>query len=482
MYSYPKELKAGFTSSVIWGVAGVLLCWFWFFASFNPLDLSLSLTPYDHKRVMQVLLVCMLALPFCLKEYRSILSELLKDKFLCLMWFLSFIFVFISSVNADNRLHSLFESLHWFLLTTIFCCGFYIVRAGLISLLIVGLLALFSLMVLKALLFLLFQVIDAAPLRVALLYPGVEHHRFFNQIQVFMIPLLFIWGLRSKLKRIAYFFLFLNLLLAFCGGARGLLVGLFGGALLAYLLLKPWRMEILRTLAVALVAFLIYIVIGAMADIGENADVLRAHSSGRLIIWQRLIAALDFSHFYMGEGSGAFSYHSFNRLEGHPHNSLLQFLYEWGILGTLVTLAAFLRIVYIAWQSLKNQVYTPSDENVTAALLVSVMSAAVYSLFSGIVVMPIPQTLFFLFAGLLWGKAFTRERLKDASCESSSSKIFTNIFTRSALFGTIAALLVLYVVLCGAYLNQQAGPSEEFRAPRFWAVGAQFSEWSGADQ
>ena len=458
---------------LIWFCLSV--CLLWFFFSFNPLDIGLRATPYDHKRLMQISLVCLLTLLFFSQEYRSAVSLLFKIKLPLVLWGGSLALVVVSSALADNPLHSIFESLHWLLLASIFCGGFYLASIGKASSILMGLLVLHCLMVLKALLFLLFEVASGDSLRPALLYPGVEHHRFFNQVQVFMVTLLYIWLVRTEFKKFAYFFLFINLLLACCGGARGLLVGLFSAGTLAYLLLNPWRREIQNAALVALLAFISYVVIGFFLDTGASADVFRAHTSGRSVIWERLIESLGLSHLLLGEGAGAFSYHDFGRREGHPHNSLLQFLYEWGLLATLAAVGALLWILVIAVRTLGKGALDKASTDINAALLVSVMSAGIYSLFSGVVVMPMPQTLFFLFSGLLWGLVLGSPLLNVDPVRGAPVQSFAFGFGyRIFGGGVIVAILLVYLQLCGAYLVQQAGVPEEFRAPRFWAEGAQF--------
>ncbi|PCO06224.1 hypothetical protein AWR36_000050 [Microbulbifer flavimaris] len=414
---------------------------------------------------------------FCSKSYRLELGEIVNERILITVWACSLLLIFTSSVVSDNPIHSLFASLHWFLLSSILCFGFYIARRELVHVLLAGLLILQSLMVLKALLFLLFEVALGDSLRAALLYPGVEHHRFFNQVQVFIVPLLYLWAVQTRFRKFAYFFLFANLLLAFSGGARGLLVGLIGGAVIAGFLLPHLRREVLNAGVVTLFAALAYLGLSLWVELGKNADVLRAHTSGRLVIWQRLIEALEPSHFVLGQGTESFSYHSFNRIEGHPHNSVLQFLYEWGLLATLGMIAAVGRILWLGWQKARCAVDDRSHMVVTASLLVALVSAAIYSLFSGVVVMPIPQTLFFLFLGLLWGavKYDAAEVPEKKPVQIEKGLFRPEAISTSVITGVgLGAVLVVYVHFCGAYLAQQAGAQEEFRAPRFWAQGAQF--------
>ncbi|WP_346837131.1 O-antigen ligase family protein [Microbulbifer sp. SAOS-129_SWC] len=477
VYANIKAVGGVVKHPVFLGWVSVLLCWFWFFVSFNSFDLSLSVTPYDHKRVMQVVLICLFTLCFCFREYRRSVSLLFQDRQLVYLWGVSLVSVFLSSLFSENPTHSLFASLHWLLLLSVFCAGFFMARDQLTSWVITGVLVLHALMVFKALLFLVFEVSVGDSLNAALLYPGVEHYRFFNQIQVFLVPLIAIWAVRTNVKKIAYFFLFVNLLLAFCGGARGLLVGLLGAAVLAYLVLKPWRRDLQVMGLVALLAFAFYCAINQFVQFsGPSSDVLREHTSGRLTIWARLIDALDWSNFFIGKGEDAFSYHSFHRHEGHPHSSFLQFIYEWGAIGAIAAVAALVRVLYVAHKFCICHDERFGEKNIYAGLLVSVLAAAIYSLFSGVVVMPIPQTLLFLFAGLLFGGVTGVSRVSEVGVPKIGFQKGSSSSCQSlATGGVVLGVLLLYVGLCSAYLLQQAGAPEVFRGPRFWAEGAAFT-------
>ncbi len=449
--------------------------WCWFFLSLNPLDIGLPVGQYNNKRIMQLILICIFTLLVCIRAYRVALPRVPQNKLLLTAWVLSLLLVFLSTVFSANIYHSLIESLHWLLLASIFCCGIYVACMGLSRLLLLGLLVLHGLVVLKALLFLGYEVAVGGSLRAEMLYPSVEHHRFFNQVQVFVVPLLFLWAARTDFRKFAYFFLFINILLAFCGGARGLLVGLIAATFLAYLLMKPWRPQILTAAVIGVLAFFVYLILALIVDAGHGSDVFRAHTSGRSIIWRGLIDALSPAHFFIGEGSGAYSYHSLGRKEGHPHNSLLQLIFEWGGVATIAMFSLLLLILLLSWRAICGPNIIGQERDISAAILTAVVSAIIYSLFSGIVVMPIPQTLLFFFLGMLWGKALQSGN-QGLNLDGRTISRTTVIDVASILtcWVGVTVILLLYVTLCSAYFVQQSFDPNEFRAPRFWAEGEQF--------
>ncbi|AQQ68452.1 hypothetical protein Mag101_13030 [Microbulbifer agarilyticus] len=339
---------------------------------------------------------------------------------------------------------------------------------------LLGILLLHGLMLLKALAFLMFELAAKVPVRAEMLYPGVENTRFFNQVQVFMVPLLYVWLARSNYKTIACLFLFINLLLAFAGGARGLLVGLIAGGLVAYVLLKPWRAEVLKAACVCVIACVSYLLLQLLSEVGERADAFRAHSSGRITIWINLIEALGPAHFWLGEGTGSFSYHDFKRHEGHPHNSLLQFIYEWGALGAGAAIVSFACVLLKAYKFFNQSDNCQHQLDITAGLAVSLVSAGFYSLFSGLVVMPMPQTLLFLFAGILLGGLPDYLQSEVAGVHASPKLPGGSWLTyRYLVWGVAFILFGVYLHLFGTYLLQQAELPEVFKGPRFWAQGAQ---------
>jgi O-antigen ligase len=76
---------------------------------------------------------------------------------------------------------------------------------------------------------------------------------------------------------------------------------------------------------------------GTMAIIGRSVDTgTEDYSSGRWDMWAQALAALPQAAWF-GHGQGQFRFlvpaalHSYN----HPHNAVIQFLYQWGFLGTV---------------------------------------------------------------------------------------------------------------------------------------------------
>ncbi|GAA5523912.1 hypothetical protein Maes01_00461 [Microbulbifer aestuariivivens] len=453
----------------------IKLAWFfvvaiaaWFFLSIDPLDTALPIGYYNNKRIVQVALVCVIVSFFCLRIFRCTLFALSREQGLSRPWGVSLVFILASTLLSANPVHSGLETLHWVLLIGLFTAGVFVARAGLSETLLALLLVAHGLLVFKAMLNLAFELCGGVGLRPELILPSVDNIRFFNQVQAFIIPLLLV-ALRSpKFGRFAALFLFLNFLLMLVSGVRGLPLSLMIVGIAGWILLPRLRSNFHYTLLLFVSAFVSYLLIRvSYPESHLHNDIFRTHSSGRVMIWGELIESLSWSHLVLGSGSGSYSYSDFERIEGHPHNSILQFVFEWGGIATIALCVAVLRVLFQAWKSIQNNLHevpTIAREGVLIAAAVS----ALYSLFSGLVVMPVPQTLIFLYMGLLWGgridawEVHNRRRLSYRSLVS---------------YPLIFLTLLTYVTLFSAYFVQQGSDPDAKRGPRLWVEGEQFQEF-----
>ncbi|GAA5444253.1 hypothetical protein Misp06_02439 [Microbulbifer sp. NBRC 101763] len=440
----------------------VAICSLWFFLTINPLHLlilDLGSGYYNFKRFVQVALIGIATLLVFFREYRVGVAKTLNLRGLVLPWLASCFFIFGSAVFSDNKYHSILEGLHWLMLPSVFFVGIYIAKAGLTQRLLGIYLLVHGMVVFKGLLDLGFEVFVSESLRAGMIFSSFGNIRFFNQVQVFIIPLLLIFASRTKFYSLAYLFLFANFLLAFASGARGLLLSIIVTGLLSFVFLKPWRRQILYGLIVCAFAYMAYFLI--LEWLGNVGHIFRTSTSGRLAIWWELLSKLSTLNIFFGNGVGAYTFRDFVYFFGHPHNSILQFLYEWGAIATLSAVAAILWVCWTSYQQLKGD-DDSTKKDIQAALLYALCAASFYSLFSGVFVMPAPQVLFFLFMGLLLGGA-NLEGHKVLRVNQSVSV---------AVRFLCAICLIVFVDLAGKYLVQQAGQQEQVRGPRFWGNGA----------
>src|SRR5690606_36444433 len=148
---------------------------------------------------------------------------------------------------------------------------------------------------------------------------------------------------------------------------------------------------------------------------------------------------------------------------GHPHNSVLQWILEWGGISFVGAVLIVGRILY---KSVLYVMRTP-DDIFALGLFLSWFAALAYSLVDGVIVMPIAQTLFVAFAGLLWGKV----EAKPASQDVVSMTAATNVW-KSFMTGLLILLITVpYVYFASQYYVHQCGASSDIKGPRFWING-----------
>lgn len=103
------------------------------------------------------------------------------------------------------------------------------------------------------------------------------------------------------------------------------------------------------------------------------------YASGRLVIWKETWAAILDSPF-LGHGEGQFRSQIVSAGNGlnHPHNALLQFLYQWGLIGTsalALMLAATVRDLHRAARS---DVWLASIGVVAGLLAMAMLEGSLY--------------------------------------------------------------------------------------------------------
>ncbi|MGB1292177.1 MAG: O-antigen ligase family protein, partial [Pseudoalteromonas sp.] len=148
-------------------------------------------------------------------------------------------------------------------------------------------------------------------------------------MQVICIPILVYYFNSPKLKRLSTIFLTLNLTLLFITGARGALISVLIIFILGYIL-RVYSITTLKKLIYCIAMAIILFIINSLY-FSSNSSIeytLRTTSSGRVEIWLDLISNLKFKNVFIGNGAGAYKNEVFN--VSHPHNSILQILYNWG--------------------------------------------------------------------------------------------------------------------------------------------------------
>ena len=412
------------------------------------LFLIISLTPYideyflglfNEKRAFQSILLILCAL---LYFHSFKLSRTLK-----LMLAIVFILGYISTLKNENSLYSCLNYLHTIMLISLVFLGYKIRDRNSILFYTIF----FSNIFLVSYSFLnysFFIVSGIPPNPDGVLY-GFYNIRFFNQFQVLSIPFVIYFLSHPNLHRVAKVTLTLNFFLLLFSSARGASIAILVTTLIyCYFINRSMVKEILFCLLAAILLFSLHYFYLSFYHSAEYT--IRTDSSKRYELWLEVINNINLKTLLIGNGPGGYKSETFDF--GHPHNSILQILNSWGA----IVLSIVVWFIYkLITQSLafinKNK-----DNNEFLTCFTSFVSLLIYSLVSGVIVMPIPQTFLFVLVGILLGCLGYNLYERKNNTEKKVALIIT--FAISLLY---AALVIL------SYNCLDPKP----HGPSFWSNG-----------
>ena len=261
--------------------------------------------------------------------------------------------------------------------------------------------------------------------------------RFLNQVQVWIIiPLLYLTVLalkRQKGNRIVSVALMLSVSVIIATDARGISIALIATVILWSFIDKTWRWQILLVSSKLVIAgFLLKIIflspLPSIIFSDGTFDVIsvRTHSSGRFQFWLDSLQHIKF----WGNGSGFFICMSeYNKIPyfGHPHNSILQILIEWGVLAVTsycLLLASLLYKVFVT----KRRIVRVSG--------LSLLAGFAYSFVSGVLVMPLSQLLAVLSIAVYWNRCTEQS-------DNRNGKYMGSLSMMLLLFSAITAFTLI---------------------------------------
>ncbi|WP_304637613.1 MULTISPECIES: O-antigen ligase family protein [Pseudoalteromonas] len=429
---------------------------------FITLYFSLTLLPFipifsfdyhNHQRFLQVTLLLLSSILFLVKVGKD--KELLLASPIHKFVFLFIVMGFISSAFANEIIFSFFYTIHFLFLFMFFYIVINEESEQTTSYFIASIAIIHSILALVCFLNVIFSIVDQVKLNPFVIYQNFINIRFFNQVQVFIIPLLIFLLKYKDVKRVVCFFLTLNFLLIFIGHARGALLTIATVFLLAQLFDKHQRKEYQTALLCLLIGLLTYYSCNVLFSSGEVS--LKTGSSGRLFIWQQTISEFTWKHFFIGNGPGVFQ----ASLEGkapmsHPHSSVIEVINEWGFLAFIFLSLA----IYFTIKNAFAYLVLNNEDSTSKALLYSFVSGLIYSLLSGVHVMPVSQTLLFIVWALLLART------------SSKTLTFIN-FTKWKLIIFVIILTSLWYFYGWVALEtyQKMNPDTGYIfGPRFWSI------------
>lgn len=253
------------------------------------------------------------------------------------------------------------------------------------------------------------------------LFLGFANLRFFNQVQTWTLPLLalpFFLAARFPVLRIILFgCLALWWLLLIVAGSRGAFLAVCGGAIITSAVFRerslPWlRLQVVAGGA-ALITYLFSNYFAAPSSLISSKQALPHRLTGAFEDSTRLNLIRDAWDLFVHDpilGSGPMHYaYYFPDSYLHPHNSLLQLLSEWGLPATVLVVSLGLWAIAV-WIKGTRKAALKSDDHMLltrTALLASISGAALHSLVSGIIVMPLSQLLAACIIGFMLGDYLT---------------------------------------------------------------------------
>lgn len=438
-----------------------LLISLFFLCTLIPLIPITSYDYHNHQRIIQIaflLIISLLVLtPFLGNKKPTFKLSLNKKSSV-----LYLIFIFSGCLSALMSMEQSFSLLYTFHISLLILTMYYVNTINdkrSIVFIIYALLITHTSLILICLLNIIFTLSEQLPLNPYVIYSGFINIRFFNQVQVFVLPFLVLLLKFKNIQRIVFIILFLNLLLIFIGQARGALLSFLAFSIFALVLKTTLKKQVLTGLICLLLSWFVFYILDSLNN--SNLDVLRTSSSGRVDIWLTTLQDLSLKHFFIGNGPGVFEISLGNSAPfSHPHNSLIEILNEWG----LIALLSIVSVIFITFKQAIIHLKKHKKDIITESLFYSFTIGITYSLFSGVHVMPASQTLLFIMWGLLLGRVNKNKQLTFS----------INKWIKLSI--TILFIIAWYFYLQKAidiYNNIDPDKGYIF-GPRFWSIGQRF--------
>lgn len=313
------------------------------------------------------------------------------------------------------------------------------------------------------------------------LFRGYANIRFFNQFQVWVFSLLTLLYFEipinlAKFKKVLLVIIALWWMLLFLSASRAALLSLLTAWLVIAVVYGRSSLRFVKVQfysgIIGLGLYLVFFVLLPFVshDHEPAVELVRSGIPGRLLLWQSAIE-LSLQNPILGVGPMHFAWYP--NLHAHPHNSILQWLAEWGVIATSLLLWVFLTGAY-KWHQKFNKgtiaVFTKQKAHVVIALAASSSAGLFYSLASGVFVMPQSQIMLAITVGMMLG-LYVKQH---SDCSVSFVRDKAYLLHRSMFAGFLLLLIVsisptLFNRLDKNYLPDFA--AMKVITPRLWLHG-----------
>ena len=312
--------------------------------------------------------------------------------------------------------------------------------------------------------------------------------RFFSQYQAYallLIPLAAALPGMSRTWRIAVYFIAANFWALQCMiGSRAVWIGALTGTIAVLALARRGRIAWLGQQAALVVAgLLIYLLfsqivasapgatpvpgISAATEFGSQSDTDRIAMASTSL---KMLGA----HPLLGIGPGQWGVNQAVVKNAHPHNSPLQLLSEYGLLGGGAGVALIILLLLSAVTALRAQIQLQTRQGadpVTVTLCAALIMGLVDSLFSGNLIMPHSQILLCVIAGWLVGRT---QPIGPEDARSTGGRRAEKL----ALVGVAMLAMCTTAILAFEYVDvlKSMPGNLQLRHPHFWQYG-RFVDW-----
>ncbi|TYK64443.1 O-antigen ligase family protein [Colwellia echini] len=426
------------------------------FLTLLPLLPIFSFDYHNHQRIWQIALLTFVGMLFSTQLLTRKKTTFYLDSKIIYLIAVFLILGILSSLLGNETQFSLLYTTHFLLLFTLLLYVNQRQSKQSSLLFIYCLVAAHISLLLICLLNIIFSVTEGVDISVYIVYSGFINIRHFNQVQVFILPLLLLLVKIPNARKVIIFMIGLNIYLMFLGKARGTCLVWFTILFFIYLTNKSYKKEVRLAFIISVFVLAIYIILEFFYQ--SSGIKIKGTTSGRFDMWVDIFSQLKLSHLLIGTGPGiyGFSFPGHGPLS-HPHNSILEILEEWGILAMAIIISLVFSTAHNAYKHLKSH----NKDSITAVVFYSWLSGGVYSLVSGVLVMPVPQTLFFILWGLLLAR--TNSRLSLTSLKNHGLKLVLIVFVIS---------FIIYYFYSAFYFYNLINPDDGYtHGPRFWSVG-----------
>lgn len=314
-------------------------------------------------------------------------------------------------------------------------------------------------------------------------FPAFSNPRFFGQWQTWTLPVLVAgcllapaaaWPLRALTFVVAAGWWALLLV----SGTRGTMVAQAFALLFVAVAFRgnarPWlRLQIAAVATGGAIYAVTYLaaVDSWAAFLAMFDHVASFTGSGRRELWAAALELIK-ENPLLGVGPQNYAYHTAVR-EAHPHNVLLQWASEWGA-GSAVVVTITAAAGLAAWLRRALTLAERPDDRAEGALACALSAAlaagGAHAMLSGIIVMPLSQTLAALIVGWALG-VHLRAASEPASDPASLPTHRLAPALPAVLVCTLAVMLVCAWPSAGkAFFEHHvsADGSDERFSPRFW--------------